>query len=166
MDTSTRLALRFLEDHPDESARLLESLAPEAATALLAYAAPGLAADVLRRLVPSFGVSCLERLPGERVAAVIDALPLGAAAGLLRRIDAWDDATRDAFTRDCADRAHELARAGGLTEWEAVIEPSIPEGPALLSFVAARIAEERDGVAAYHAERARQVAWLRERLGL
>ncbi|HEX6021820.1 MAG TPA: hypothetical protein VFZ00_07485 [Solirubrobacter sp.] len=87
-------------------------------------------------------------------------------ARLLRRIDAWDDATRDAFTRDCADRAHELARAGGLTEWEAVIEPSIPEGPALLSFVAARIAEERDGVAAYHAERARQVAWLRERLGL
>jgi hypothetical protein len=85
-------------------------------------------------------------------------------ARLLRRIDAWDDALRDAYTRDCADRAHALA--AGLPEWEAVIEPSIPEGPALLGFVAARIAEERDGIAAYHAERARQVAWLAERLGL
>jgi hypothetical protein len=32
--------------------------------------------------------------------------------------------------------------------------------------VAARSAEQRDGVAAYHAERARQVAWLTARLGL
>ena len=88
MDGRTHLALRFLEDHPDESARLLESLAPDAAAALLAHSPPGLAADVLRRLVPSFGVSCLERLPRERSAAVVEALPLGGAAGLLRRIDA------------------------------------------------------------------------------
>jgi hypothetical protein len=89
-------------------------------------------------------------------------------ARLLRRIDAWDDALRDAYTRECADRAHSLVRAGGpqMASWDAVIEPSIPEGPALRGFVAARIAEERDGVAAYHAERARQVAWLTERLGL
>jgi hypothetical protein len=83
---------------------------------------------------------------------------------LVRRIDAWDDALRDAYTRDCADRARALAR--DMPEWAAVIEPSIPEGPALLGFVAARIAEERDGTAAYHAERARQVAWLAARLGL
>ena len=89
-------------------------------------------------------------------------------ARLVRRLDAWDDALRDAYTRDCADRAHELTRAADppMTEWEAVIEPSIPEGPALLGFVAARIAEARDGVAAYHAERARQVEWLVERLAL
>ena len=89
-------------------------------------------------------------------------------ARLLRRIDAWDGALRDAYTRDCADRAHALALAADppLAGWDAVIEPSIPEGPALLGFVAARIAEERDGVAAYHAERDRQRAWLAERLGL
>jgi hypothetical protein len=89
-------------------------------------------------------------------------------ARLLHRIDAWDDALRDAYTRDCAARAHALARAADppLVDWEAVVEPSIPEGPALLGFIAARIAERRDGVAAYHAERARQVAWLAERLGL
>ena len=86
---------------------------------------------------------------------------------LLRRIEAWDD-LRDVYTRMCADRGHDLARGASpaLDDWEAVIEPSIPEGPALLGFVAARIAEERDGVEAYHAERARQVAWLRARLGL
>jgi hypothetical protein len=93
---------------------------------------------------------------------------IASRARLLRRIDAWDDALRAAYTRDCADRAHALARGADppLREWEAVVEPSVAEGPALLGFVAARIAEERDGAAAYRAERARQVAWLTERLGL
>ena len=53
----------------------------------------------------------------------------------------------------CADRAHELARAAGLADWDAVVEPSVPEGPALLGFVAARIAEKISGAEAYHAER-------------
>jgi len=85
---------------------------------------------------------------------------------LLRRIDAWDEATRDEYTRMCADRAHQLARAEGLSEWDAFVEPSVPEGPALLGFVAARIAEEISGAAAYHAERRRQADWLAERLAL
>ena len=75
---------------------------------------------------------------------------------------------REGYTRMCADRAHELARSASppLTDWEAVVEPSIGEGPALLGFVAARIAEVRGGTAGYHAERARQADWLAERLGL
>jgi hypothetical protein len=85
---------------------------------------------------------------------------------LLRRIDAWDDTMRDAYTRMCADRAHELARSEGLSEWDAVVEPSVPEGPALLGFMAARIAEEISGRDAYHAERRRQAGWLVDRLGL
>jgi hypothetical protein len=32
-------------------------------------------------------------------------------ARLARRIDAWDEAVRERYTRMCADRAHELARA-------------------------------------------------------
>jgi hypothetical protein len=47
-----------------------------------------------------------------------------------------------------------------------VIEPSVPEGAALLGFVAARISEERWGVQGYHAERSRQTAWLVEHLAL
>jgi hypothetical protein len=87
---------------------------------------------------------------------------------LVRRIDAWNDEQREAYTRMCADRAHELAQSVSppLENWEAVIEPSVPEGPALLGFVAARIAEELSGIEGYHAERARQAGWLVERLGL
>ena len=89
-------------------------------------------------------------------------------ARLARRVRAWDE-QRDAYTRMCADRAHELVRGAPpeLAHWDSVVEPSIPEGPALLGFVAARIAEEIEGRAdAYHAERARQARWLVERLGL
>lgn len=85
---------------------------------------------------------------------------------LLRRIGGWDEDFRAAYTRYCADRAHELARSGGIERWEEVIEPSVPEGPALLSFVAARIAEQADGAEAYHAERALHAAWIAERLQL
>jgi hypothetical protein len=89
-------------------------------------------------------------------------------ARLLRRIDAWDDRLRDAYTRMCADRARDLAvrTSPRLDDWYAVVEPSIPEGPALLGFVAARIAEERGGRPAYLAERAHQARWLAERLAI
>jgi hypothetical protein len=89
-------------------------------------------------------------------------------ARLVRRVEAWDASARDAYTRMCADRAHELAGSVSppLAEWEAVVEPSLGEGPGLLGFVAARIAEELGGMPAYRAERERQVAWLAERLGL
>jgi hypothetical protein len=84
---------------------------------------------------------------------------------LLRRVEAWDDALRDEYTRMCADRGIELVRTAGLPAgWEAALEGSIPEGPALLGFMAARAAEEISGVHGYYAERARQAAWLVERL--
>jgi hypothetical protein len=100
---------------------------------------------------------------------VEDGTKLVASRGrLLRKVAAWTDVARGEYTRMCADRAHALAVGASppLTEWDAVIEPSLPEGPALLGFVAARIAEERGGVAAYLEERDRQSAWLVERLGL
>ena len=87
-------------------------------------------------------------------------------ARLTRRIEEWDQPMRERYTRMCGDRAHELASGASLAQWEAVIEPSIPEGPALLGFVAARIAEEASGPEAYHAERTRQTEWLVEHLGL
>lgn len=85
---------------------------------------------------------------------------------LLRRVEAWDEQAYDDYTRMCADRAHELARGHGLAGWDAVIEPSVPEGGALLGFVAARIAEETDGQDGYHRERASQAEWLVKRLRL
>ena len=89
-------------------------------------------------------------------------------ARLLRPVAAWDDSLRDEYTRMCADRAHAhaLGASPPLEQWNAVVEPSVAEGPALLGFVASRIAEERGGIDAYHDERGRQTAWLVERLGL
>jgi magnesium transporter len=88
LDGRTRVALRFFEHHPDESARLLESLDARAAGALLAHAPPALAGDVLRRIVPSFGAECLAQLGAERAVGLVEALPVAIAAGLLRRLDA------------------------------------------------------------------------------
>lgn len=89
-------------------------------------------------------------------------------ARLLRRLEAWDGDARDAYTRTCADRAHALARGASppLADWDASIERLVRFGPALLGFMAARIAQERDGVEAYRAERGHQAAWLAARLGL
>jgi hypothetical protein len=83
---------------------------------------------------------------------------------LVRRIGAWNDDTRAAYARDCADRAH--AYAAGMPDWEMAVEPAAAGGPASIGFIAARIAEARDGLEAYRAERARQVAWLAQRLDL
>jgi hypothetical protein len=87
---------------------------------------------------------------------------------LLRRIVAWDEEVSNVYTRTCGDRAHELAHSvePRLESWDAVVEPSIPEGPALLGFVAARIAEEISGREGYRAERTAQTGWLVKRLGL
>jgi hypothetical protein len=98
---------------------------------------------------------------------VDDVMKLVASRGrLLRRVDAWDEQASADYTRMCADRGHELARGHGLENWDAAIEPSVPEGGALLGFVAARIAEQIDGEAGYHRERANQTEWLRDRLQL
>jgi hypothetical protein len=87
---------------------------------------------------------------------------VAARARLLRRVDAWAHGVRDAYTRMCAERAHALADE--LPAWDATIDPLARYGPALLGYMAARIAEERGGPAGYAAERAHQAAWLAERL--
>jgi len=83
---------------------------------------------------------------------------------LTRRIDAWDDDARAAYVRACADRAH--GYASDMPDWDMAVEPASANGPASIGFIAARIAEARDGPDAYRAERTLQVAWLAERLGL
>lgn len=87
---------------------------------------------------------------------------------LTRRIDGWDGAAREAYVRMCAGRAHALAHSVSppLDGWEVPADPSKPEGPALIGFVAAAIAEELSGLDGWREERARQAGWLAERLGL
>jgi hypothetical protein len=88
-------------------------------------------------------------------------------ARLVRRIDAWAEGVRDEYSRFCIARANQLAAESRVPvdKW-APDEAAAAMGPALMGFIAARIAEESGGVEAYYAERARQVEWLVERLGL
>jgi len=86
---------------------------------------------------------------------------------LVRRIDAWNDATREDYSQMCIARAGELAAAAReLVGTWAPPPAASAAGPALMGFIAARLAEAIDGVDAYVAERARQSAWLAERLDL
>lgn len=85
---------------------------------------------------------------------------------LVRRIDSWNDATRDEYSHMCIVRAGELAAAAPeLTPWSPPPEAAAA-GPALMGYIAARLAEATGGLRAYVDERARQSAWLAERLDL
>lgn len=87
---------------------------------------------------------------------------------LLRRLDAWEDGVCEAYQAMCAERAHRLtaAAAPDLEDWDELVDGISSQGPGPAGFLAARIAEEIDGPAAFRAERQTQAAWLSERLGL
>jgi hypothetical protein len=86
---------------------------------------------------------------------------------LTRRIEAWNDEAREAYSQTCIARAAGLAPSSPkpLPSWAPPREASAG-GPALMGFIAARIAEEIAGLDAYLDERARQTDWLVEHLGL
>jgi hypothetical protein len=84
---------------------------------------------------------------------------------LVRHIDAWNDETREAYSQMCIARAAELAEEAPelVARWAPRPQASVA-GPALMGFIAARMAEAISGVDGYVAERSRQSAWLAERL--
>ena len=83
---------------------------------------------------------------------------------LLRRVTRGTKASRRVHAHVRRPRARDRARGAGADRPDDDIEPSISDGPAMLGFMAAAIAEERGGMDAYRAERERQAAWLAERL--
>jgi hypothetical protein len=95
-------------------------------------------------------------------------LKLVAARGrLLRRIEAWNDESREAYGEMCLARARELAASGpeSLAAWAPPPEITAVES-ARVGFIAARIAEELGGPDAHAAERKRQSDWLVAHLAL
>ena len=83
---------------------------------------------------------------------------------LVRRITRWNAGTREEYARRCIARMEELsATAPRLAAWG---PRETSASPALLGFVAARLAEEVGGVQAYVEERGRQSAWLADLLDL
>ena len=87
MQPDERLALSFMEAHPDGAARLLDRTAPPEAAALLAEVPAKVAAGVLRTMAPASVTACGALLPVERLAAIVGELPLDEAAGLMHRLD-------------------------------------------------------------------------------
>lgn len=99
---------------------------------------------------------------------VEEALKVVAPRGrLVRRIEVWDERTRDEYSQMCIARARELAASAPerVAEWAPGVKDAAA-GPALMGFMAARIAEKLGGVEAYVEERRRQSDWLADRLGL
>jgi hypothetical protein len=99
---------------------------------------------------------------------VVHSLKVVAPRGrLVRRIDDWNADTREEYSQMCIARAGELAASApeGVADWAPAPDMSVA-GPALMGFVAARIAEQLGGTGAYMEERMRQSAWLADRLHL
>jgi hypothetical protein len=86
---------------------------------------------------------------------------------LLRHIETWNEQTREEYSEMCIARAAEIAASGPsqLGLWAPSPDGSTA-GPALMGYIAARLAEAVGGVGAYTDERARQSHWLASRLGL
>jgi hypothetical protein len=87
---------------------------------------------------------------------------------LVRRREEWDDELRDDFAADLLDRTRLLYGSvpivsGYVVDLERFRATS---RIGLASFAAARAAERSGGPRAYERERARQAAWLADRLGL
>ena len=88
MRADERLALGFMEAHPDGAARLLERAAPAEAAALLAELPDRVAAEVLRQMGPTAVAGCAAALPVEKLAAMVGELPLDAAGAVMHRVEA------------------------------------------------------------------------------
>ncbi len=86
MESDKLLAKNFAEDHPADAARVLEGLAPAAASAYLDELPPRVAADVLQKIALSNAAECLELLSPQGFAQIAGVLPLNRAAALLRRL--------------------------------------------------------------------------------
>jgi hypothetical protein len=87
---------------------------------------------------------------------------------LIRRISAWNDELLRAFTASC--RTETKLRVGSIPLLGGYVEDidrfRSRDRHGLAAFAAARAAELYGGPSAYERERARQAAWLADRLGL
>lgn len=85
MRADLSVATRFVEDHPEEAARVLEQLSFADAAALLAELNAEQGARVVARLSAALAVDCLRSLPDRMAAAVLDELPVDVGARILMR---------------------------------------------------------------------------------
>jgi magnesium transporter len=87
MSTELLLARAFAAAYPDEVARFIERLAPEAGAEVLGALELESAAEVLSRTVPLIAATTLSRLDNETGGQILEACHPSLAAGLLFRMD-------------------------------------------------------------------------------
>lgn len=90
---SQTLAVRFLSEHPEEAASLLDAMPPDGVAALLLELPPNLAANVLARTTVACGADAFRHMPAAAVAHMLVDIPPRVAAILLSHLSA--DAQRD-----------------------------------------------------------------------
>lgn len=81
------LALRFLESHPVDAARVMEGFGGDLASRVLSHLPIVVASPVIRALAGDVGADCLSHFDPEHGAEVLEDLDLDEAAALLRRMD-------------------------------------------------------------------------------
>lgn len=81
------MAQLHVDRHPEEAARVLERLSPDAIAAVLKEASAEGAAGVLACFPPSLASVCLADWPEGEIAAVVALLPAPIAAAVLRQLD-------------------------------------------------------------------------------
>jgi hypothetical protein len=95
---------------------------------------------------------------------------VGERGRLLERVDAWNEAAAEEFVADCRRTTlrHAARRPGDLrlTPLADDARACTPAAANLAGWLAARAARVLDGEDGRAGERARQAAWLRERLGV
>lgn len=108
MRADLAVATRFVADHPEQAALVLEQLSFADAAALLAELEPAQGAGLVARLSAALAVDCLRSLPGRLVAGVLGELPIDLAARILMRAG---DETREGWLATLPeDRAAFLRR--------------------------------------------------------
>jgi magnesium transporter len=86
MAEAENVTLAFLDAHPAEAARVIETLPSAEAAALFDTMSPRLGAPVLAAMLPPAAARILERLDDARALALLRAASTRAAVGLLRHV--------------------------------------------------------------------------------
>jgi magnesium transporter len=82
-----RLALGFMEAHPDGAARVLERADRAEAAALFGEVPAPVAAGVLCLMAPAAAAGCAAAMPVDRLAEIVGELPLDAAVSMMHRLE-------------------------------------------------------------------------------
>jgi magnesium transporter len=87
MNSSEELTYVYLEAHPTDAARVLESLSIEAAAAFLQSTPLRLTIPVLRQMAPRFSKRCIELLDDTKAVGLLRGVGIPAGVSIIRQFD-------------------------------------------------------------------------------